>query len=127
MRQQPDGKMISGSCHCGAVKFDYPGEPEWLTACNCSLCRRYSTLWAYAGMDKIRLRADEGATTAYIQGDKTLAVHNCKTCGCTTHWVKLDAKPSSKMAVNFRLCDPEQIASVRIRHLDGADSWNYLD
>jgi hypothetical protein len=31
------------------------------------------------------------------------------------------------MAVNCRLCAPADIAGLRIRHLDGADSWAYLD
>jgi hypothetical protein len=78
-------------------------------------------------MDEVRLQADKDATTAYVQGDRTLAVHSCKICGCTTHWVRLDPEPCSKMAVNFRLCDPAQIAAIRIRHLDGADTWKYLD
>ncbi len=31
------------------------------------------------------------------------------------------------MAVNFRLCDPHLIVDIPIRHLDGADTWQYLD
>jgi hypothetical protein len=39
--------MIEGSCHCGAVRWSFEGVPEAATACNCTVCRRYGTLWAY--------------------------------------------------------------------------------
>ena len=119
--------MIEGSCHCGAVRFTYPRQPDWLTDCNCSVCRRYSTLWAYARVSEITLSSAADATLAYIHGDKTLAMHSCKTCGCTTHWIGLDQDSSSRMAVNFRMCDPEAYGHIRVRKFDGADTWEFLD
>jgi hypothetical protein len=119
--------LIEGSCHCGAVKFSFPVTPEWLTACNCSVCRRYNTLWAYAAVSEITVNANDNATVAYVHGDKTLAMHSCKICGCTTHWIGLDTTESSKMAVNFRMCEPDDFANIRIRRFDGADTWEFLD
>ena len=40
--------MLTATCHCGAVGVDVPRRPRRLTSCNCSICRRYGTLWAYA-------------------------------------------------------------------------------
>ena len=119
--------MIDGSCHCGAVRFSYPRQPEWLTDCNCTVCRRYSTLWAYAPVGEITMQMAVDATIAYVHGDKTLAMHSCKTCGCTTHWMKLEFDESSRMGVNFRMCEPDDIENIRVRHLDGKDTWDYLD
>jgi hypothetical protein len=31
------------------------------------------------------------------------------------------------MAVNTRLLDPQDVAGVRLRHFDGADTFRYLD
>jgi hypothetical protein len=31
------------------------------------------------------------------------------------------------MAVNCRMAAPADIAGMRIRHFDGADTWTYLD
>ena len=39
--------MIEGACLCGAVRWEFDGVPEGATACNCTACRRYGTLWAY--------------------------------------------------------------------------------
>jgi hypothetical protein len=119
--------MIEGSCHCGAVSFTYPKQADWLTDCNCSVCRRYHALWAYAKVSEITLRATSDTTIAYVHGDRTLAMHSCKKCGCTTHWIGLDADESSNMAVNFRMCDPEVFAHIKVRHFDGADTWKFLD
>ena len=119
--------MIEGSCHCGAVSFTYPWQPGWLTDCNCSVCRRYSTLWGYAPVNEITLSFADGATVAYIHGDRTIAIHSCKICGCTTHWIGLDGDETSRMAVNFRMCDPDVFTNIRVRKFDGADTWEFID
>jgi len=84
-------------------------------------------LWAYAKVSEIALHAAADATIAYIHGDRSLAMYSCKICGCTTHWIGLDSDETSKMAVNFRMCEPCDIESVRIRKLDGADTWEFMD
>ena len=119
--------MIKGNCHCGAISFELDAELEWLTECNCSICRKLGTIWAHARIDRIFIQKTEGATTSYRWGDENLAFHTCKTCGCTTHWENLQPQSDSVMAVNVRLADPEQISHLRIRRFDGADSWQYLD
>lgn len=119
--------MIEGSCHCGAVQFEVHKPLEWITECNCSACRKLGTIWAHADESEIVLKHEEGATISYVWGDKTLAFHSCGTCGCTTHWLGLDKAAGTRMAVNIRLADPADIKDLRLRHFDGADSWDYLD
>jgi hypothetical protein len=101
--------------------------PAWLTECNCSICRRIGGLWAHAGTASISIDCNEGATLAYAWGDRTLAFHTCRTCGCTTHWENLQPDEHARMAVNCRMADPADIAGIRIRHFDGADTWAFLD
>ncbi|WP_282610736.1 GFA family protein [Pelagibius sp. Alg239-R121] len=119
--------MIHGSCHCGAVTFELLEQPKWLTDCNCSVCRRIGALWAHADVGKIKVSCADDATIGYITGDKTLIIRSCKTCGSTTHWENLDPPRHKHMAVNCRMADPEDIASLRIRRFDGAENWEYLD
>lgn len=119
--------MIRGSCHCGAVTFELAETPAWLTACNCSICRRIGSVWAHAEMGRIALTAAADATLAYAWGDKSLAFHTCRNCGCTTHWEPMEPAPQSQMAVNCRMADPADIAGIRIRHFDGADTWSFVD
>lgn len=120
--------MITGACHCGAVNWAYDAVPMHLTLCNCSMCRRIGGLWAYGTLSTVTVTAAEDATLAYVQGDKTLGTHTCRTCGCTTHWLSLsDNGPATRIAVNMRMADPAAWADIRVRHFDGADTWDFLD
>jgi len=119
--------VIEGACHCGAVRFTVSERPDWLTDCNCSLCRRVGALWAHFPPGKVTIDAPQGGTIAYVQGDRTLATHSCRTCGCTTHWLPLQTAQFDRMAVNFRMCDPVDVAGIRVRRFDGADTWQFLD
>jgi hypothetical protein len=58
--------MIKGSCHCGAAHWQFDGVPDGATACNCTVCRRYGTLWAY-GFEGETV-AVSGPTQAYVRG-----------------------------------------------------------
>lgn len=120
-------QKIKGSCHCGAVSFAYLGRPERLVSCNCSICRRLRPLLAHGTSNNISIQAAEDATLAYVQGDKLLAYHSCRICGCTTHWDSVAAESPRNMAVNMALADPEDIADIPIRHFDGAVAWRFID
>lgn len=93
------------------------------------MCRKLGALWAYYTEPDIDIRADP-ATVAYARTDgpdaPILAFHHCAVCGCTTHWRGL-APGAQRMGVNARLFPPDVLADVRVRRLDGADTWRYLD
>lgn len=123
MMLQNDGVVI-GSCHCGAVKWRFEGEPETATACNCTVCRRYGALWAY-DWDGERIKTT-GATVVYIRGDRELGFHHCDRCGCICWWRGLAPHPDgrTRIAVNLRLADdPAAVAQLPVRHFDGLDLW----
>ena len=115
--------MLSATCHCGALTIEIPEQPTEITNCNCSICRRLGTLWAYYLFDQIRIKGHPENTDTYIQGDRTLKLVRCKTCGCTSHWEPLEVKTTSRIGVNVRNFKPEEIGSARMRLLDGADTW----
>ena len=119
--------MLRGSCHCGAVTFELARPPEWRNECNCSICRRLGTLWGYYREEEVTFTSGADTTETYVWGDRMLAFHRCRTCGCTTYWRDLDSTPESRMGVNTRLLEPQDVADIRVRHFDGADSCRYLD
>jgi hypothetical protein len=57
--------MLTGTCHCGAVRIEVPRRPRMLTSCNCSICRRYGVLWAYYQAADVRTVCRPGATQSY--------------------------------------------------------------
>jgi hypothetical protein len=118
---------LQGSCHCGAVKLTLPFMPEKATRCNCSICRRLGTVWAYFEFGAVLVEGHPGQTAEYIQGDRTLRTIRCKTCGVVTHWEPLSAQPGARHGVNLNIFDPQLLESVHIRRFDGADTWTFLD
>lgn len=115
--------MIEASCHCGAVSLRIEEAPLTVTDCNCSSCRRTGTLWAYYRPAQVKI---EGETDFYMWGDKSMRAHRCKICGNPTHWVAIDPT-YDRMGVNARLMAPEILAAARVRKIDGADTWTYLN
>jgi hypothetical protein len=94
-----------------------------LVDCNCSICRRYAALWAYYPLKDVVVPG--GLTDVFMLGPKKIEFHRCKICGCVTHWSPRDQR--DEMGVNARLMEPEVVARARVRHLDGAKTWKYLD
>jgi hypothetical protein len=115
--------MLSATCHCGTIHVEIPKPPNEVTNCNCSICRRLGTLWASYPVGTVKVTGHPEHTDEYIQGDKTLRIVRCKTCGCTTHWEPLDEKVHKKVGVNIRNFDPQAVGHFRIRLLDGASTW----
>jgi hypothetical protein len=114
--------MLTGSCHCGAVRVTIPRKPRSVTDCNCSICRRYGVLWAYYKARTVRLEAKRGALESYAWGRKALKFVRCATCGCVMCWQRIKPTAESRTGINIRNFGLDVLGSVRIRPLDGA-AW----
>jgi len=110
--------MITGSCHCGAVQIAVAEAPSIVSSCNCSICRRLGTLWAYYSPTQVTLTHEPGATDAYSWGERSLAFRRCATCGCTTHWEAIGDPVYDRMGVNARLLDID-IDAIPVKKFDG--------
>jgi hypothetical protein len=120
---------LEGTCLCGAARWRLDAMPASATACSCTACRRYGTLWAY-GYEGVDLHIS-GPTTAYVRGGAnggSLSFNFCPTCGNVTHWhgFGLDAQGRRRSAVNLRLAEPGAVARIPIRHFDGLETWQDL-
>jgi hypothetical protein len=121
---------VTGSCHCGAVKIEVPGAPEWVGRCNCSFCRRSGSLLAYYpddGPENGGVRIS-GETVPYIWGDRMISLHHCPVCGCHTDW-RSTGESYGKVGVNARLLDGFAVTEdgptfdgslVEVRFIDNA-------
>lgn len=118
---------LPASCHCGAVRIEIDYAPETLTQCTCSICRRYGAMWAYYTRKDVRISCAPDALEKYRWGDKCIDFARCRTCGCMTHYEDVEEGDDGRFAVNARMMEPGDIASIRVRTFDGADSWKYLD
>lgn len=129
-RSNRKSAMYTSSCHCGAVTLEMQRKPRKLTQCNCSLCRRYGALWAYFQRKSIRILAEPKALEVYSWRDKRFEFFRCSNCGCVTHYERTSRRTdaSDMGAINLRnIDDPEIVANLPIRLLDGASTWKVLD
>ena len=117
--------MLQGSCHCGAVTWQFDGVPQSALACSCTVCRRYGTLWAY-DFEGGRIQVS-GPTRAYRRGERHLEFHFCPDCGCIAYWrgvkPREDMNPREegrrRIGFNLRLADPDAVAAIPVKHFDG--------
>lgn len=120
---------LSGSCHCGGTGWTLSGDPGPVTACNCTLCRRYGTLWAYDyENERITVRGPTRSYSRRDSHDPSLEIHFCPDCGCVTHWrgLRVGEDGRRRIAVNLRLAPPEAVAHLAIDHFDGLDTFDDL-
>lgn len=121
--------MISGRCHCKTAGWTLKGDPGSITACNCTLCRRYGALWAYDFIDE-RISIT-GKTRSYRRIDAAqpaLEILFCEACACVVAWRGLEPEKDGRrrVAVNVRLADPADVTHLEIDHFDGLDTFDDL-
>jgi len=121
--------VLKGACHCGRTGWTLEGDPGSITACNCTLCRRYGTLWAY-DYEGGRISVS-GNVTSYKRTDweqPTLEMLFCSTCACVVSWrgLELEDDGRRRIAVNIRLAPPEAVQDLAIDHFDGLDRFEDL-
>ena len=116
--------MIRAACHCGAVRFEIDEPPQWVLDCNCTLCRRYGALCTYfrgaEGQAKLLMTPEPGTTDTYLWGDREIAFHRCKTCGCVTHIAGADS--GQIFGVNARMMAGLDPSTVVVRRIDNSHS-----
>jgi len=125
---------LTGSCHCGAVKFEVDAAPDAVTSCNCTYCFRTGALWAYYQPDQVRLTAEPDKVATYQFGTFTGAHHHCAACGSNTHgesldwrdWKPGDEFPTKRIVgVNARMLDRNafDLSAVPVATVDGLNGW----
>jgi hypothetical protein len=101
--------------------------PRSVTSCNCSICCRVAALWAYYTRSQARIVAGHDAVTPYLWRDRVIEFYRCSACGCWTHYESIEKNADSRFAINMRCLAPAELATLPVRHFDGADTWKYLD
>ncbi|WP_338241525.1 GFA family protein [Aurantiacibacter hainanensis] len=110
-------------CLCGDVCITVSEKPDFVHACNCTLCAKMGARWSYFHPDQVTV---SGSTKGYRRADKdqpAAEVHSCARCGATTHFVLTEsavaAPGNTMMGVNMLLAVPADLAGVELRYPDG--------
>ena len=121
--------MLIGSCHCGNASWTLEGDPGSITACNCTLCRRYGALWAYDYEgERISIAGQTASYTRAAEKQPSLEILFCPACACVLSWrgLRLQRDGRRRMAVNLRLAEPDAVAKIPVDRFDGLDTFEDL-
>jgi len=96
------------------------------TSCNCSICRRYGALWAYNQASSVRIAAPRGALSSYSWRHKISRVLSLQDVRLRHPLHAEEERANAVVAVNASNFELDVMKHVRIRKLDGADTWKFL-
>lgn len=114
-------KLVSGGCHCGAVRFEATTEPQpELLDCNCSICLRTGFLHLIVPHDQFNLLSGQDALTSYRFGSGQADHLFCRNCGVKSFY-QPRSHPDS-WSVNFNCLDQGHELQPKIRNFDG-QNW----
>jgi hypothetical protein len=122
-------KTYTGSCHCGAVRFQADIDLAAGTVrCNCSHCWKARTWFTLVAPDRFRLLAGDDAQSEYQwkapgRGASNLHLRFCKTCGIRTPGYG-EHGPSGGPFYAVPIAglddaDLDELASAPLRYVDG--------
>jgi hypothetical protein len=115
--------MLELSCLCGQIRVKISKQPDYIHACNCTLCSKAGARWGYFHPSEVEV---EGTAKTYCREDKeepAARLAFCGKCGATTHWAQTESAAAkfgnSLMGVNMLLADEGDFAGVELRYPDG--------
>jgi len=116
--------MHTGSCLCGAVRFEVGGELKAPDACHCTQCRKQSGhYWASTNVPRAMLTiAGEDKLAWYRSSDKVLRGF-CSICGSALFW---DPADHDFIAIGMGAFDKPTGAHLE-KHIFTADKGDYYE
>jgi hypothetical protein len=131
-------KKHTGSCHCGAVRFECALDlSQGTSRCNCSICSK-SRFWkAIVKSDDFRLTEGANALKEYQFGSHNIRHFFCGQCGVKTFGRGRLEELGEFYAVNVMCLDDvttKELDAAPIRYEDGRNNdwasapseWRYL-
>lgn len=113
--------MLTGSCHCGAVRYEVDGTFDALVECNCSHCSAKGFLLFFVPRDALRITQGEDALATYTFNRHAIQHRFCRTCGVESFAEGAMPDGSPIAAINARTLADTDVADVPRKPFNGRD------
>lgn len=112
----------TGSCHCGAVKFEATmPEINAGMVCNCSHCHIKGLILTFIPREKFTLTEGADNLTEYRFNKKQIAHQFCRTCGVEAFAFGADQEGNETAAINLRTVADVDTDSLELTKFNGKD------
>lgn len=120
----------TGSCHCGAVRFEADLDLTQSTfRCNCTICRRNRFWVAVARPEGFRVLAGDAEMTEYRFNTRKNQHLFCRHCGVRPFGIGNDTPIGTMIGVNIGCLegiDEATLAQLPVTYIDGLhDRWQH--
>jgi hypothetical protein len=118
-------KTYTGSCHCGAVRFEADldlAQPTY--RCNCTICRRTRFWAAVVAPSGFRLLQGREDLTKYLFNTRRNEHYFCRHCGVRAFGHGTDTPMGEMYGVNVGCLDgltDEELSRIPIVYVNGRD------
>jgi len=119
----------TGSCHCGAVRFEVDAEIDSVRSCDCSICSRRGALNFRVPKESLRLLTPWENLSLYQWGSRTAKDYFCRVCGILPFRRPGDPTPQERRegvppfdgwAVNVRCLEGIDLEKLPITRIHGS-------
>ena len=122
-------KTYTGSCHCGAIRFEADLDLEAGTSkCDCRFCLKTRNWSVITKPEHLRVRAGEDALQDYPLSDSPVRLPFCKRCGVRAfsrgHLEELGGDYVSIRGAGLDDASPAELLAGPVQYCDGRnDNW----
>ena len=120
------GLRATGSCLCGAVRYEVTGTLRDVVECHCAMCRKtHGHIGAYTATPKTALRITEARGLKWYQSSEMVRRGFCGECGGSLFF-----EPANKdyVAIAAGTLDPPTgLKTVVQIHVDSAGDYYRID
>lgn len=121
-------KRYSGSCHCGAVKYDVDLDlSKGTIRCNCSICKKARAWFAFVGGNDLHLIQGEESMARYRwtpagKSEPFVTYRFCKSCGVRMYGTGeaefMGGRFYALAVSTLDTADIEELAAAPLKYID---------